>query len=89
MTSAEEQLRQYYMCREMPTDSIEYQDSLDIYLTLRSMFKSGKIDPIDIQVVDAVISGYSFRKTAQILNIDRRSAQSRYRKVLALLEESL
>jgi transposase-like protein len=89
MSMIEEQLRQYYQNREYPPDSEEYQSSLDIYLTLRSLLKSQKIDTIDVEIVDSIMSGYSFRKTAQILGIDRRSVQTRYRRILSYLEEGL
>jgi hypothetical protein len=89
MSNAETLLKQYYASREYPPDSLEYQQSLDIYLSLRNLLKLNVIDIVDIQVIDWIISGYSFRKTAQIVGIDRRSVQTRYRKVLKLLEETL
>ncbi len=89
MTKVEEQLRHYYEYREYPPDSSEYQDSLDVYLSLRSLYKQGKIDEIDIRIVDYIVCGFSYRRTAQMLGIDRRSVNNRYKKILQLLEASL
>jgi hypothetical protein len=89
MSSVEEQLRNYYESLECSTDSDEYQQSLDIFLTLRSLLALNQIDATDIAIVESVISGYSFRKTAQVLRIDRRTVTTRYRRVVKLLEEAL
>ncbi len=89
MNKVEERLRKYYEYREYPPDSLEYQDSLDIYLSLRSLLKNGKIDTADVQIVDCICSGYSFRKTARMVGIDRRSIRTRYGAILELLESVL
>lgn len=89
MISVEEQLKQYYVNRECPTDSEEYQSSLDIYLQLRSLLQRTKIDMLDVKIIDCIMSGYSFRKTAQMLGADRRTVKIRYGAVLQLLEQEL
>lgn len=89
MSEVEEQLKHYYEYREYPTDSDEYQQSLDIYLTLRSLLKCGSINDLDVLIVESIISGYSFRRTSQIVNLDRRTVTARYKNIIHLLEASL
>lgn len=82
-----EALNDYYSLKEQNIDSDGYQAALDIDLAILSLLQDEKITKAESQAFYYLLGGYSFRKIASMLNLDRKIMSVRLREIVKMVEE--
>lgn len=85
MYSALEVLQQYYMFVEQPMGSIEYESALNMSLVIKILFERQILDKVDVEILDYFLQGFSLRKIASMLNLDRKSVSKRFKRILVFI----
>lgn len=82
-------LANYYKYRRFPINTSEYEAYFEVNLALLGLFQTEKVSFSDLEILDCIICGYSYRKTSQILSIDRRQISKRVAEILNLIKDSI
>jgi len=72
-----EALENYHFYKEMGINSDEYQSTLDIDLVLKGLVEDEKISLADVDSLQLLLAGFSFRKISLMMNMDRKTASKR------------
>ncbi len=66
---------------DIEPDSMLSHMAYDIEKAIKSLYSNGKLDDLDLEIVDCLNSGYSERRTAEELNKGKTTIQQRISKV--------
>jgi DNA-binding NarL/FixJ family response regulator len=80
-------LDNYFVYKEQDLDTDEYQSALDIDLAIGKLLRENTITKEESQAFYFLLSGYSFRKIAAMLNLNRKSISKRVREIIELVKE--
>ncbi len=80
-------LDNYYIYKEQSIDTDEYLSALDIDLAILLLRRNSKITEAEAQAFYYFLSGYSFRKIALMLNLNRKIISSRVREIVEMVRE--
>lgn len=86
MYSVLDVLKQYYMFIEQPMGSTEYESALNMMVVIKTLLERGILDNTDIQLLDYFLQGFSLRKIAEMLNLDRKLVSKRFKRTLMFID---
>lgn len=78
-------LKNYFYYKEYPLDSPEYELALSIDLIIQNLLKDQVIDKTDVEILNYFLQGFSIRKIANMLNLDRKSVSKRFKRSLVFI----
>jgi hypothetical protein len=72
-----EALTNYHFYKEMDLNSDEFQSTLDVDLILRKLYQFDEISIKDIESLQLLLAGFSFRKISLMISLDRKTTAKR------------
>ncbi len=80
-----EVLDNYYAYKEQDLNTDEYQSALDIDLAVGYLLRDEIITSVEAEAFYYLLGGYSFRKIAAMLNLNRKLISKRLREIMKLV----
>lgn len=79
---------------EMPAqifdvDDEDYSDLLDVERVLKSLYHSNKFSIRDIDIINLILYGYTYREIGELLEIDKMFVQRAFVRICNMIEKEL
>lgn len=78
-------LKNYFIYKECSIETEEYEAALSLELVIQGLVERGIFSPQDISILNYFLQGFSLRKIAEMLNLDRKTVTKAFKRSILFI----
>lgn len=78
-------LRNYYVYKEYPLGTEEYEATLNLSVVLKNLLERGVLSNQDLVILSYFVQGFSLRKISEMLDLDRKTVTKNFKRAVLFI----